>query len=208
MTNRVLAVAILSCVAFAFGCAGNNVEDFERDLGMMVPDDTAQKREAVVLVNRAYGVYYDDDREEQARVSEAAGLLEDAIRLDPGFATAHLNLGVLHLEQNNLPTAVSRLRTAQRLMPGDSRPSYHLGVAYYRLHRAELAIEAYQMAIRIDQADLRAVRGLAAACRSIHYADDMTLEVLERSQMMEPNEEWRRIIDREIIRQQRQLDMK
>lgn len=207
MTYRVLAVATLSFVAFAFGCA-SKVEKFERELGMMVPDNTAQKREAVVLVNRAYEVYYDDARKEEARVREAAGMLEEAIRLDPGFATAHLNLGVLHLEQDNLPTAITRLRTAQRLMPGDSRPSYHLGVAYYRLRRSELAIEAYQTAIRIDQSDLRAVRGLAAACRTIHYADDSTLEVLERAQMMEPNEEWRRIIDREIIRQQRQLDMK
>ncbi|UYV13564.1 MAG: tetratricopeptide repeat protein [Phycisphaera sp.] len=207
MTNRVLAVVALSFVVFAFGCTKNNTDQFVIDLQQMTPDDTAQKREAVMLVNRAYEVYHDNDRSEEKRVREAARMLEEAVRLDPGFATAHMNLGVLHLEQDNLPTAVVMLRDAQRLLPSDSRPSYFLGVAYYKMGHAKAAVDSYLMAIQIDQADVRAVRGLTLACRSIHYANDTTLEVLKRSQLREPDEEWRHIIDREIIRQERQLDM-
>jgi tetratricopeptide (TPR) repeat protein len=208
MTNRVLAIAILPFLVLSAGCQSNKAEQFRTDLGQMVPDNTAQKREAVTLVNRAYEVYHDNDRAEEDRVREAAKLLENAIQLDPGFATAHLNLGVLHLEQDDLPTAVVLLERAKRLMPSDSRPSYHLGVTYYRMNHARLAIDEYLDAIAIDDADQRAVRGLTLACRSIHYADDTTLEVLQRSELMEPDEQWRHIIDREIIRQKRQLEMK
>lgn len=207
MTNRVLAVATISFVAFALGCATDKTDQFKIDLQQITPDTTAQQREAVVLVNRAYQVYHDNDRSKDNRVREAARMLEQAIQLDPGFATAHMNLGVLHLEQENLPTAVVLLRDAQRLLPSDSRPSYFLGVAYYKMGHAKAAIDSYLIAIQIDQADVRAVRGLTLACRSIHYADDTTLEVLQRSQIREPDEEWRHIIDREIIRQERQLDM-
>ncbi|MFI4915410.1 MAG: tetratricopeptide repeat protein [Phycisphaerales bacterium JB060] len=207
MTNRALAVAILSCVVLALGCAGDKTKQFRDDLAPLVPDNTAQKREAVQLVNRAYEVYHDEERDPQKRVREAAGLLEQAIQLDPGFATARMNLGVLHLEQENLPAAVSLLRTAQRLMPSDSRPSYHLGVAYHRMGHSREAVDTFLMAIQIDQADVRSVRGLALACRSIHFANDTTLEVLERSEMMEPDETWRDLIDREIKRQRRQLEM-
>lgn len=207
MTNRALAAAILSCVVLGLGCQADKTQDFKNDLNLAAPDTTAQKREAVVLVNQAYAVYHDNEKAEDVRVREAAALLERAIRLDSGFATAHLNLGVLHLEQEDLPTAVRLLRTAQRLMPSDSRPSYHLGVAYYRMGHARQAIDTFKLAIQIDAADVRSVRGLALACRSIHYADDSTLETLKRSQLMEPDEQWRHMIDREITRQQRQLDM-
>ncbi|MFI4883094.1 MAG: tetratricopeptide repeat protein [Phycisphaerales bacterium JB064] len=207
MTYRALAVAILACCAAGLGCADKK-QQFVNDLSPMVEDNTAQKREAIQLVDQAFKVYYDQDREEEKRVREAAQLLERAIRLDPGFATARLNLGVLNLEQDNLPTAVSLLRDAQRLMPGDPRPSYHLGVAYYRMGHGKAAIETFLTALQIDQADVMSARGLALSCRSIHYADDTTLEVLERSQMMEADEDWRHLIDREITRQKRQLDMK
>ncbi len=208
MTNRVLAIAILSFAVFSVGCKSNDTEQFKKDLGQMVPDTSAQKREAITLVNRAYEVYHDNDRSEEERVREAARLLENAIQLDPGFATAHLNLGVLHLEQNNLPAAVALLERAKVLMPSDSRPSYHLGVTFYRMGRAKLAIDEFLKAVRIDDSDQRAVRGLTLACRSVHYADDTTLEVLERSELNEPDAEWRHIIDREIIRQKRQLEVK
>lgn len=206
MTYRALSVAILACCAVQLGCADKK-QRFVNDLSPLVQDNTAQKREAIELVDRAYAVYYDEDRREEQRVREAARMLEQAIALDPGFATAHLNLGVLHLEQDNLPTAVSVLRTAQRLMPSDSRPSYHLGVAYYRMGHGKAAIDTFLRAIQIDQSDVMSVRGLALACRSIHYADDTTLEVLDRSQLMEADEAWRHLVDREITRQRRQLDM-
>lgn len=207
MTNRALAVAILSCLACALGCATDRTEDFKRDLGEIVPDNTAEKQEAVRLVNEAYEVYHDNGRKNERRVAEAAALLERAIRLDPGFATAYLNLGVLHLENDNLPIAVTYFRRAHLLMPGDSRPSYHLGVAYYKMGHAREAIDTYVRAIEIDESDIRAVRGLALACRSIHYADDTTLELLRRSEMLEPDQEWRELMAREITRQERKLEM-
>lgn len=207
MTNRALAVAIISCLALALGCATDKTKQFKEDLGQIVPDNTAQKQEAVRLVNQAYGVYHDNDRAEEKRVAEAENLLRRAIQLDPGFATAHMNLGVLYLEHEDLPTAVKLFRTAQQLMPGDSRPSYHLGVAYYKMGHAREAINAHLNAIKIDESDVRAARGLTLACRSIYYADDTTLETLRRAEMMEPNDEWREIMSREITRQKRMLEM-
>jgi len=213
MTTRPMACAIFVCgigawLSISVGCATDKTERLRQDLSPLVEDNTAQKREAVVLVDRAYNAYYDEERKEEARVRDAAELLQRAIQLDPGFATAHLNLGVLHLEQEDLPTAVIRLRTAQRLMPGDPRPAYHLGVAYYRMRHAEPAIDMFLESIQVDPSNVLAVRGLALACRSIHYADDTTLEILERSQFLEPDEDWRRLYDREVTRQQRQLELR
>ncbi len=207
MTNRALAVAIISCLSLALGCATDSTKQFKEDLGEIVPDNTAQKQAAVRRVNQAYVVYHDNDREEAKRVEEARELLEEAIRLDPGFATAYMNLGVLYLENQDLATAVKLFRRAQQLMPGDSRPSYHLGVAYYKMGHAREAINAHLNAIKIDESDLRAARGLTLACRSIYYADDTTLETLRRAEMMEPSDEWREIMSREITRQKRKLEM-
>ena len=208
MMNRAMAVAILMCGLLATGCAQSKTEQFRNDLSPIVNDNTAEKREAIVLVDRAYSVYYNEGRKEEQRIREAAELLQQAIQLDPGFATAHLNLGVLHLEQENLPTAVVRLRAAQRLMPGDARPGYHLGVAYYRMGHAAPAIETFVEAIRVDPSNIMSVRGLVLACRSIYHADDTTLEILERSQLIEPDAEWRQLYDREITRQRRQLELR
>lgn len=202
----VMLVVLVACAGLGGACVSKE-DAFVNDLGVMVPDNTAQKREAVELVDRAYKVYHDPGKSDERRTKEAAELLERAIRLDPGFATANLNLGVLHLDQANYPTAISLLRRAQLLMPSDARPSYHLGVAYYQMGHAKPAIDAFLEAARADPADHRAIRGLTLACRREQYATDMTLEVLKRATMLEPDEAWRRIIDREIARQERQLEV-
>lgn len=203
----VVMLVVLVAYASLGGACVSKEDRLIHDLGVMVPDNTAQKREAVELVDRAYRAYHDASKSEQRRVVEAAELLERAIRLDPGFATAHLNLGVLHLEQENYPTAISLLRRAQLLMPSDARPSYHLGVTYYKMGHSRAAIDSFLEAAQADPADHRAIRGLALACRSVHYATDMTVEVLRRARTLEPDENWRRIVDREIARQQRQLEV-
>ena len=213
MTIRAMARAISWCsvgVALwaAGGCATDKTERFKQDLSPLVEDNTAQTREAIELVDRAYETYYNEERKKEVRVREAAQLLQRAIEVDPGFATAHLNLGVLHLEQDNLPSAVALLRTAQRLMPSDPRPGYHLGVAYYRMGHARPAIDTFLESIQVDPSNVMAARGLALACRSISYADDTTLEIIERSQMLEPDGDWRELFDREVTRQRRQLELR
>lgn len=200
--------ACLFAAALLLGaCAGGgDREGPSPDFRLELPDDTAQQREAVRLVNAAYEAYYDQSRKPEQRVQQAASMLQRAITLDPGFGSAHLNLGVLYLEQGAYPTAINALRAAQRLKPSDPLPSYHLGVAYERIRRYEQAIEAYQTALRIDPDHLRSMRGLVSSCRRSLHADYSTLEIIRRAQLLEVDEQWRRQMEREVTRQERRLE--
>ncbi len=70
-----------------------------------------------------------------ATTERVESLLKNAIRLDPKLGAAHLQLGLLHFEQKDFPTAVSEFQNAIR---GDSQgpveeAHFHLAQAYRRM---------------------------------------------------------------------------
>lgn len=83
------------------------------------------------------------------RFSDAAGLLEQSVRMDPGAAYGYNALGIAYLEQAQFEKAIPAFRDAIRRAPHWSYPLHNLALAYVETGDSRAAIQAYQQAIRL-----------------------------------------------------------
>ena len=67
----------------------------------------------------------------------ARGCLGKALALDPDFAEAHLQMGIIEQAEGRLPEAVLSLERAIRISPDLPAPHYRLGQVYQRLGEKE-----------------------------------------------------------------------
>jgi tetratricopeptide (TPR) repeat protein len=72
-------------------------------------------------------------------LSLVESLLEKAIRLDPNFALAHLQLGAVYAENGDLPSAIAAYLKAAQADPALAEPHYRLAQAYKRTGQSEKA---------------------------------------------------------------------
>jgi tetratricopeptide (TPR) repeat protein len=80
---------------------------------------------------------------------QAAGLLEDAVRIDPGGAHAYNALGIAYLEQADYARAIPAFRDAVRRAPHWTYPLHNLALAYIETGDSTAAIRTYQQAIKL-----------------------------------------------------------
>lgn len=88
-----------------------------------------------------------------ARRGDLAGAeahYREALRIDPGFASARVSLGLLRLDQNRSSEAVAEFREAVRLKPGEAEPHNNLGAALGRLGLLDEAIVEFADAVRLE----------------------------------------------------------
>jgi Tfp pilus assembly protein PilF len=74
-------------------------------------------------------------------------LLQTAIRIDPNFAAAHLQLGMLYSEQKNLPDASAAYRKAVESAPDLPDAHYRLAQLYRQAgekSKAQRELQLYQ----------------------------------------------------------------
>jgi len=81
--------------------------------------------------------------------SQAADLLEEAVRTDPGGAHAYNALGIAYLEQADYARAIPAFRDAIKRAPHWTYPLHNLALAYIETGDSAGAIQAYQQAIRL-----------------------------------------------------------
>lgn len=79
--------------------------------------------------------------EENDRAAQAESFLKTALRLDPNYAPAYLQLGILHSEQRNYGVAVSDYQRAVQIDPQMEQAHYRLAQAYRRLGQEDKAKE-------------------------------------------------------------------
>jgi tetratricopeptide (TPR) repeat protein len=82
----------------------------------------------------------------------AAAAYRRALELAPGLADAHLNLGRLLHEGDDLAGAETHYRQALALCPEDALAAYNLGVALQDQQRLREAAAAYEQALARDPA--------------------------------------------------------
>lgn len=85
-------------------------------------------------------------RERQEMANEALEALNNAVNLDPDFAKAHFNLGILYDQIHHYPAAITAYEKVAELSPEIPIIHFRLGVAYNRVGRiqeAEAAIQRY-----------------------------------------------------------------
>jgi Flp pilus assembly protein TadD len=79
----------------------------------------------------------------------AATLLENSVRIDPGEAYGYNALGIAYLEQADFVRAIPAFRDAARRAPNWSYPLHNLALAYVEAGNNQEAIRSYQQAMRI-----------------------------------------------------------
>ena len=67
-----------------------------------------------------------------ATLKQAESLLQSAVALDPNFAEAHLELGILYAARSSYPEAIAEYQSAIRLKPSLAAAHYRLAQAYAR----------------------------------------------------------------------------
>jgi len=87
---------------------------------------------------------------EASSPDEARDAYRRSLELDPAHAPAHLNLGRLLHEKQDLQAAEQQYRAAYRLTPSDATAAFNLGVVLEDRRRLAEAVTAYQAAIDLD----------------------------------------------------------
>jgi tetratricopeptide (TPR) repeat protein len=112
------------------------------------------KRNAQTLVDQAKEFYKNDEDERAAQV------LEQAIKLDPNNAEAHLRLGMSYAALDRKPESDDEYKKAIELfkkkVESDSKDAsafFYLGEAYNFLHRDEDAARNYREATQLNEKD-------------------------------------------------------
>jgi tetratricopeptide (TPR) repeat protein len=85
----------------------------------------------------------------EKKFPEAANLLEDAVRIDPGAAYGFNALGIAYLEQAQYDKAIPAFRDAARRARHWSYPLHNEALAYVETGDYRSAIRAYREAIRL-----------------------------------------------------------
>lgn len=132
--------------------------------------------------------------------AEAAQAYRQALQRNPNLPSAHYNLGLLALEQNDLTTAINELTTFTVLERGTPDGWFHLGTAQLRAGQIDAAEQSFQNVLRLEsgrvdaqnnlgviQAHRRRVRESIAAFTSVLQSDpDHAAAALNLAVMIHP----------------------
>jgi tetratricopeptide (TPR) repeat protein len=113
--------------------------------------------EATSLVQKAYEAYTQRD------VDRASDMLERALKLDPHYKDAWLQLGNVRLDQGRFDEGLSAFRKAIDLDPKDTRSYLTLAAAYESLRRPEESIKVWRDVLKQDPKQKEARFRLAMA---------------------------------------------
>jgi tetratricopeptide (TPR) repeat protein len=81
----------------------------------------------------------------------AGALLQKAVRIDPAFGAAHLQLGIIYSDRGDYPAAIAAYQKALAVSPRLDEAHYRLGQAYARIGEKEKArkeLETYEQVSR------------------------------------------------------------
>jgi tetratricopeptide (TPR) repeat protein len=84
----------------------------------------------------------------------------EAVRLAPGFAEAHNNVGAAFARAGKPDQAIAEFLQALRLKPGDATFHYNAALMLEQVGRTKEAVEHLQAALRTDPGHAAARRAL------------------------------------------------
>lgn len=102
---------------------------------------TGREFEAIQICNLGAAWYGKGDYE------RAADFFERAIGLNPLYAEAYNNLGVIHAKQSRFDKALALYRKAVALNPGYATAYTNIGVAFFKMNRFQDAIDSFDDAL-------------------------------------------------------------
>jgi tetratricopeptide (TPR) repeat protein len=117
---------------------------------------------------------------------EAANLLEEAVRIDPGAAYGFNALGIAYLEQAQYDKAIPAFRDAVRRAQHWSYPLHNEALAYVETGDYRSAIRAYQEAIRLTPQYSYLPYNLGLVYQRLNRRKDAEMAYM-KAEMLAPN---------------------
>ena len=152
---------------------------------------------AAVMVNLAKDQYR-NGQFEKARKSA-----DEALRLSPKNAQAHLVSARLLIEKGQLEAAEQALATARRLTPNDGEPYYLSGVVMQRWQKYEQAYEQYKVASAKSPAELAYVLAEAESLVTLDRQPDALALLQSKADYFEHSGTLRDAIGQLLMQQNR-----
>jgi tetratricopeptide (TPR) repeat protein len=123
-------------------------------------------RKALAINPQNFGAWYQlaslDLRSDPAAAQQA---IEKTLAIQPNFAFAHRDLGILAINAQDYPAAAQHLARAAELGLNEAPLFNLLGLAYSKTEREQQAIESYRKALTLDPNLAEAHLNLAALLR-------------------------------------------
>ena len=94
-------------------------------------------------------------------IADGLSIYREAIRINPQYRKARVNLAELLLRQNRPAQAITHFAEALQVEPDDASTLVAKGVAHVRLRQVEQAIACYRAALRLEPAQPEARANLA-----------------------------------------------
>jgi tetratricopeptide (TPR) repeat protein len=98
---------------------------------------------------------------DEARLEEAAGNAQEAVRLNPGLAPVQVALGRVYAAQGNIDLAFAAAQRAVAIDPNDAGANQAIAGMYASLGRLQDAEASFQKAIALDPDNLLSLDGYA-----------------------------------------------
>ena len=118
--------------------------------------------------------------------AEAIAQFMAALRYQPGYIEAHVNLASVYMEQNRMGEAADELERALRLAPLNSNALARRGEWLVRNQQPNQAVPFLQKAIRLNSANVSAHYYLGVA-KAARHEDDAALQNLNTTLWLQPH---------------------
>jgi len=142
---------------------GNYVEPGQKEISSLLPD-AGSLNERYQKVQRLV----DDGRQE-----DAVGELERLLVMDPEFAMAHNDLGILYYGQGDKEKALNHYEKAVRIDPHNLTFQKNLADFYLvESGRVEDALAIYNKVLEVDFGDVEALMSMGLICKALERPDD------------------------------------
>ena len=116
---------------------------------------------------------------------EIVRLLEESLRIDPGFSRAHGELGLIALQAGNFNEALNHFNQALKRIPDDGRIHYYKGLCLRYLGKSEEAISALRYAGRFGYEAQERIAEAEIAISGNRYEE--ALRQLDRAVALSPD---------------------
>ncbi|MCK4872018.1 MAG: tetratricopeptide repeat protein [Phycisphaerales bacterium] len=121
----------------------------------------------------------------------AERLLRDALVADIYHGPAHNNLGVIHLQRDELYEAASEFEWARKLMPGHPDPRLNLALTLERAGRIDDAIETFHTALEVHPDHIPTIQALTRCQLRFDRIEERTRDRLEQLAIEGQTHQWR-----------------
>lgn len=158
---------ILIVLSLLGGCAGTTTKTPSEQAKALSQWNDARSSVLIGLAGDEYkNQSFDKSRE----------TIDEALKLSPTNAPAHVLSARLYIEQGQLEAAERDLAVAQQLDPADAEADYLSGIVYERWQQPQRALDFYQLACDKAPAELAYLIAKAETLVSLHRsADALTL---------------------------------